>query len=94
MNHTAHTQSHRLTRLTQLVRRIGQIALAASLISLGAAAFAVPDAQFQTAFKQFIQASAGDTTAIDRAAEAFSGLLNSEPANPVLCWPTRVPPRL
>ena len=84
MNHTAHTQSHRLTRLTQLVRRIGQIALAASLISLGAAAFAVPDAQFQTAFKQFIQASAGDTTAIDQAAEAFSGLLTSEPANPVL----------
>lgn len=90
MNHTAHTQSHRHTRLTrltqrtQLVRRIGQIALTASLISLGTAAFAVPDAQFQTAFKQFIRASAGDTTAIDQAAEVFSGLLKSEPANPVL----------
>lgn len=79
-----HATSTRLTRLTRLLRHIGQIAVAASLIGLGAAAIAVPDAQFQTAFKQFIQASAGDTAAIDQAAEAFSGLLKNEPANPVL----------
>ena len=78
MNHTTHT------RLARLVRHVGQIAVAASLICLGAAAVAVPNEQFQTAFKQFLQASAGDTTAIDQAAEAFSGLLKSEPANPVL----------
>ena len=71
-------------QLSRLTRHVGQIALAASLVCLGAAAFAVPEAQFQPAFQQFIQASAGDTGAIDQAAEAFSGLLKSEPTNPVL----------
>lgn len=69
---------------TTFFRRIRQIAVAASLIGLGAAALAVPEAQFQSAFNQFLQASAGDSAALDNAAEAFSGLLKGEPANPVL----------
>jgi hypothetical protein len=68
----------------QYVRQIRRIALAASLASLGATAFAVPEAQFQPAFQQFIKANAGNTAAIEQAAEAFSGLLKGEPANPVL----------
>ncbi|MES2947071.1 MAG: hypothetical protein V4858_00880 [Pseudomonadota bacterium] len=67
-----------------ITRHIRNVTLAAGLVCLGAAAMAVPEAQFQSAFKQFMQANAGDTAAIEGAAEAFSGLLNSEPANPVL----------
>ena len=65
-------------------RRIAALTLAASLIGFGSATWAVPEAQFQSAFKQFLLASAGDHAAIEQAAEAFSGLLKSEPANPVL----------
>jgi hypothetical protein len=72
------------TAYTLLTRHVGKIALTASLLCVGATAMAVPDAQFQAAFRQFIQASAGDTAAIDGAAEAFAGLLKLEPANPVL----------
>ncbi len=71
-------------RTTTAIHHIRNIALAASLVCLGAAAIAVPDAQFQPAFQQFIQASTGDTAAVDQAAEAFSGLLKGEPTNPVL----------
>jgi hypothetical protein len=78
MNPTAQTQ------LNRIARHVGKITLLASLVGLGATAFAVPEAQFQPAFKQFIQASMGDTAAMDQAAEAFSGLLKNEPANPVL----------
>jgi hypothetical protein len=67
-----------------VLRRARQVAAAASLVCLVGTALAVPEAQFQSAFTQFLQASAGDTAAIDHAAEAFSGLLKSEPANPVL----------
>jgi hypothetical protein len=68
-----------------LFRHLRHIALAASLVALGsAAAWAAPEAQFQAAFKHFIQASSGDSAAIEQAAEAFSGLLKGEPANPVL----------
>ncbi len=66
------------------IRHIRHIALAASLVCLGAGAMAAPEAQFQAAFKHFIQASSGDEAAIEKAAEAFSGLLKNEPANPVL----------
>nr|WP_295774996.1 hypothetical protein [Rhodoferax sp.] len=72
------------TAPSRIARHICQMAIAASLLGLGATAFAVPDAQFQAAFQQFIQASFGDTAAIDAAAEAFTGLLKIEPANPVL----------
>ena len=73
-----------MNRINTIFRRIGALALAASLIGIGSATWAVPDAQFQGAFKQFLQASAGDRAAIEQAAEAFSGLLKNEPANPVL----------
>lgn len=69
---------------TAFFSHLRHITLAASLVSLGGVALAVPDAQFQAAFKQFIAASAGDTAAIEQAAEAFSGLLKTEPTNPVL----------
>jgi hypothetical protein len=55
----------------------------ASLLSAGVV-LAVPDAAFETAFRQFASASAGDGAAIDRAAETFQALLKTEPANPVL----------
>ena len=69
---------------TPLFHRLCQAAVVASLVCLTGAALAVPEAQFQAAFQQFLKASAGDSDAIDHAAEAFSGLLQSEPANPVL----------
>jgi len=69
---------------TPFLHRVLQAAVAASLVSLAGAALAVPEAQFQPALQQFLQASAGDSDAIDHAAEAFSGLLQGEPANPVL----------
>ncbi len=73
-----------MNQRTTFTRHIRHIALAASLVCLGATAMAAPEDQFQTAFKHFIQASGGDTAAIEQAAEAFSGLLLSEPTNPVL----------
>ncbi len=69
---------------TPFTRRLCQTAAAISLVVLTGAALAVPEAQFQSAFQQFLLASGGDSDAIDHAAEAFSGLLQSEPANPVL----------
>lgn len=71
---------HLLPRL----RRIRQLAVCAALVGLTSAAIAVPEAQFNSAFQQFLQASAGDSAAIEHAAEAFSGLVKSEPTNPVL----------
>ncbi len=69
---------------TPFTRRLCQAAAAISLVVLTGTALAVPEAQFQSAFQQFLLASAGDSDAIDHAAEAFSGLLQNEPANPVL----------
>lgn len=69
---------------TTFSRHIRHIALAASLVCLSATAMAAPEAQFQTAFKHFIQASQGDSAAIEQAADAFAGLLLSEPTNPVV----------
>ena len=65
-------------------RHIRHIALAATLVCLSATTLAAPEAQFQAAFKHFIQASSGDSAAIGQAAEAFTNLLKDEPANPVL----------
>jgi hypothetical protein len=70
--------------LSTQMRRISQLAVCAALVGLTSAAIAVPEAQFQSAFQQFLQASGGDTVAIEHAAEAFSGLVKSEPTNPVL----------
>ena len=69
---------------TTLIRHIRQFAATAALVCLTGVALAVPEAQFQSAFQQFLLASAGDSAAIEHAAEAFSGLVKSEPANPVL----------
>ena len=44
----------------------------------------MPDAQFAPAFEAFTQASAGNTQAVERAAQAFAALLKAEPDNPVL----------
>lgn len=74
---------NKITRIRR-IRRIGQLAVAATLVCLASVALAVPQAQFQSAFDAFIKASAGDSAAIEHAAEAFSGLLKAEPANPVL----------
>ena len=67
-----------------LSRSIRQVALAACLAGLAGAAAAVPAAPFQGAFNQFVQATNGDASAIERAAESFTALLKTEPANPVL----------
>ncbi len=47
-------------------------------------AHAVPEAQFQPAFDQFVQGNNGDESAIEKAIDAFETLLKSEPGNPVL----------
>lgn len=67
-----------------LLRRASHLALCTALIGLTSAAIAIPEPQFQSAFQQFVQASAGDSAAIEHAAEAFSGLVKSEPTNPVV----------
>jgi hypothetical protein len=67
-----------------LSRRIRQVALAACLVGLAGAATAVPEAQFQSAFNHFVQATSGDASAIESASDAFAALLKAEPANPVL----------
>ncbi len=64
--------------------RVSQLAASVFLVGLASTAMAVPEPQFQSAFQEFVQASAGDSSAIGRAAEVFSGLARSEPANPVL----------
>ena len=51
---------------------------------LGAGAQAAPDAAFVPAFQQFDRAAAGESDAVDAAADAFDKLLAAEPANPVL----------
>ena len=58
--------------------------LAASAAMLPLPAMAVQEAAFQPAFTVFMQASGGDTSAIDKATDAFAALLKTEPANPVL----------
>jgi hypothetical protein len=55
-----------------------------ALLTLVGSAWAVPEAQFQPAFEQFILASKGDDGAIEKAADAFNALLKIEPGNPVL----------
>ena len=45
---------------------------------------AAPDTAFDNAFRHFIVASGGDTSAVEPAADEFAALLEAEPANPVL----------
>lgn len=49
-----------------------------------APAWALPDARFEPAFSIFSAASNGDSSAVDKAADAFDELLKAEPSNPVL----------
>jgi hypothetical protein len=62
---------------------VGLLTLACAVL-FSTAAYAAPDAPFQTAFSHFTQAQGGDSAAIDKAAESFAALLATEPANPVL----------
>lgn len=57
---------------------------AATAATFPLSAMAVPEEAFQPAFTVFMQASGGDASAIDKAADAFAALLKTEPANPVL----------
>lgn len=63
---------------------VGRWLTLAATVLLAAPAHAVPEARFQPAFTQFMQAQTGDAAAIDQAAEAFTVLLGTEPGNPVL----------
>jgi hypothetical protein len=56
----------------------------AAMLALSGNAVAVPDAQFQSAFELFQQATLGKVSAIEKSAEAFTALLAQEPSNPVL----------
>lgn len=53
-------------------------------VALAGPVQAAPEAQFQPAFDQFIQASKGNDSAIEKSVEAFGALLKLEPTNPVL----------
>ncbi len=66
-----------------VVAGVMALATLASLLAAGPAC-AAADAPFQSAFQSFSQASAGDKSAIDPAADAFETLLKAEPTNPVL----------
>jgi hypothetical protein len=69
-------------------KTLQQAAVAAVLVlavlAAASQARAAPEPAFQSAFQQFSQASAGDTSAIDKAAGAFAELLKAEPSSPVL----------
>ncbi len=68
-----------------LASRLSRFLLSLSAVAMMAnAAHAVPQAQFEPAFQQFLQASRGNDSAIEKSADAFSALLRSEPTNPVL----------
>jgi len=66
-----------------VVAGVMALATLASLVAAGPAC-AADASSFQSAFQTFSQASSGDKSAIDPAADAFEALLKAEPANPVL----------
>ena len=53
-------------------------------ITLSAQVFAATDAQFQSAFNDFISAKPGDSAAIEKAFDGLDKLNKAEPGNPVL----------
>ena len=71
-----------LYRLTP--RLTGRLLGVAAAVLLASTVQAVPEALFQGALAQFSRAQTGDSAAIDKAADAFSALLRTEPGNPVL----------
>jgi hypothetical protein len=66
---------------SQIARRL---ATAAAVLALTSSAWALPEAQFLPAYDQFMQATQGHESAIDKSADAFAALLKAEPGNPVL----------
>jgi hypothetical protein len=66
-----------------VVAGVMALAALASLVAAGPVC-AADNAAFQSAFQSFSQASAGDKSAIDPAADAFETLLKAESTNPVL----------
>ena len=60
------------------------LAASAVVLLLSGSAWAVPAAQFDSAFETFTQARAGNSNAIDKSAESFAALLKAEPVNPLL----------
>jgi hypothetical protein len=69
------------TRTPKLLNYL--LASAASLLLI-TASHAAPEAQFQPAYEQFLQAAKGSETAIERSADAFTRLLENEPGSAVL----------
>ena len=61
-----------------------RLATTVAVLALTSAAWAVPEAQFEPAFQQFVQASRGEEAAIEKSAAAFSALMKADPGNPVL----------
>lgn len=64
-----------------LIRRL---AIAAAVLSFVGSAQAVTEAQFAPAHELFLQAARGESSAIDKGADAFESLLKTEPSSPVL----------
>ena len=60
------------------------LALAGLVLSAAGPTWAISEGQFQPAYAQFMQATSGDDSAIDGAAQAFLALVQQEPGNPVL----------
>jgi hypothetical protein len=83
MSHPQH-RSRSLTARHAVVAAVMALATLASLVAAGPAFAAADAAAFQSAFQTFSQASGGDKSAIDPAADAFDSLLKAEPTNPVL----------
>ena len=75
--------SHRFNPKT-LQQTVVATVLVLAVLAAVSQARAAPEPAFQSAFQLFSQASAGDSSAIDKAADEFANLLKAEPANPVL----------
>jgi hypothetical protein len=75
--------SHRFNPKT-LQQAVVATVLVLAVLAAASQARAAPEPAFQSAFQQFSQASAGDNSAIDKAADEFASLLKAEPVNPVL----------
>lgn len=75
--------SHRFNSKTLQQTVVGTV-LVLAVLAAASQARAAPEPAFQSAFQLFSQASAGDSSAIDKAADEFANLLKAEPGSPVL----------
>lgn len=71
-----------LSRLPSFIS--GRFVAVAIAMASSTAVHSATEAEFQSAFVQFAQGQAGDSSAVDKSAELFGALLTSEPGNPVL----------